>query len=100
MKIFWRNHVFESFADIHYRKSTVFKRKRGLMLAMPIDRKLTVAEILAADPEIAREYAALTPSVLARDLKDLMRMKLLLKEGQYYRANNRELLSHLPEKKG
>ena len=100
MKTFWRNHVFASFADIHYRKSTVFKRKRGLMLAMPIDRKLTVAEILAADPEIAREYAALTPSVLARDLKDLMRMKLLLKEGQYYRANNRELLSHLPEKKG
>ena len=100
MKTFWRNHVFESFADIHYRKSTVFKRKRGLMLAMPIDCKLTVAEILAADPKIAREYAALTPSVLARDLKDLMRMKLLLKKGQYYRANNRELLAHLPEKKG
>lgn len=98
-KIFWRNYVYESFADMKYTKSTVFKRKRGLMFAVKIDRLLTASEILVADPNIAAEYSKLKKSTFDNDLKEFVTMGLLLKLDDKYWANTSVLYGALPEKR-
>lgn len=99
MKIFWRNYVYESFADMKYVKSSVFKRKRGLMFAIPIHRLLTSSEILLADSEIFRQYSELKKSTFDNDLKELVSMELLLKIEDKYMANTSVLYDALPEKR-
>lgn len=98
-KIFWRNYVYESFSDVKYTKSSVFKRKRGLMFAVKIDRLLTSSEIRMADPKIAEEYSQLAKSTFDNDLKELVTMGLLLKFDDKYMANTSVLYGALPEKR-
>jgi Fic family protein len=99
MKIFWRNHVFESFSDVKYTKSTVFKRKRALMFSVPIDTFLSPSEILVKDPEVTRQYSQLAKSTFEADLKELVDMKLLIKAEDKYLANTSNLLASLPERR-
>lgn len=100
LHVFWQNHVYETFADVHYLKRDVFKRKRRLMLAVPIFEKVSPAEILARDAETQKEYAGLSQATLDRDLKELVDMGLLEKNKGFYHANIGVLLQYLPEKKG
>ncbi|MDP3480942.1 MAG: Fic family protein [Desulfoprunum sp.] len=99
MKIFWRNHVFESFADVKHTKTTVFKRKRALMFSIPINTLLTPSEILVKDPDVMREYSQFAKSTFETDLKDLVRMGLLIKADDKYLANTSKLLASLPERR-
>lgn len=99
LKIFWRNHIFESFSDIQYTKRNVFKRKRDLMLSAPIDRWLTPDEIITTKTEVIKEYASLGTETLKRDLKELIKMGLLVQKGKLFHANTQTLQASLPEKK-
>ncbi|MDP3694936.1 MAG: hypothetical protein Q8R42_02345, partial [Desulfocapsaceae bacterium] len=96
---FWRNHIYESFSDINYTKRNVFKRKRDLMLSAPIDKWLTPEEIITTRPDIIREYSLLGTETIKRDLKELIRMGLLIQKGKLFHANTKTLQNSLPEKK-
>ncbi len=99
LKIFWRNHIFESFADVKYTKKNVFKRKRDLMLSAPIDNWLTVDEIITTKTEVIRAYASLGKATIKRDLKELLEMGLLVQQDKKFHANTMALQASLPEKK-
>lgn len=99
LKVFWRNHIYETFTDLDYNKRNVFKRKRSLMLAAPIDRWFDMDEIAFANPEISKEYAHLTVTTLKRDLEELIKMDLLVKNRGRYHTNTEKLLAYLPERK-
>jgi Fic family protein len=99
MKIFWRHHVYESFSDLKYKKTEVFKRKRALMFSIPINKLLTATEIMTADPDVTVSYARLAKSTFATDLKELVDLQLLLKIDDKYQANTSNLLALLPERR-
>lgn len=99
LKIFWRNHIFETFSDYPYTKRVVFKRKRDLMLAIPIGKFLTVEEMITTKPEITIAYSQLGRNTLMRDVRELIDMGLLVEENKKYRANTHSLQSSLPDKK-
>lgn len=99
LKIFWRNHIYESFSDINYTKRNVFKRKRDLMLSAPIDKWLTSDELITTRPDLVREYSMLKSETIKRDLKELIGMGLLIQEGKLFHANTKTLQDSLPEKK-
>ncbi len=98
-KVFWRHYIYEVFADVNYRKSNVFKRKRNLMLEMPIDRFFTAEELLEINPSVAREYAVVGKVTYARDLKELQELQLIRKDGRRYIANTILLKQMMPDKK-
>lgn len=97
--IFWQHYIYESFADLKYTKKNVFKRKRALMLQMPINKQLTVDELLEISPEVAKRYATVGRPTVARDLKELQEIGLIRKEGRSYIANTRVLKAMMPGKK-
>ncbi|MBI2412849.1 MAG: Fic family protein [Deltaproteobacteria bacterium] len=97
--IFWHNYIHETFADLKYTKREVFKRKRELMLGMPINKGFDVDEITLITPQIAKKYATLNRATILRDLKELQEINLIIKEGRKYTANIQLLKSMMPIKK-
>ncbi|RLC19942.1 MAG: Fic family protein [Deltaproteobacteria bacterium] len=86
--IYWQNYIYEVFSAIKYTKKNVFKRKRELMLNMPLDKVLSIDQITEINPSITKKYARVTRTTVLRDLKDLRDSNLLVKEGKdKYRAN-------------
>lgn len=97
--IFWHYYIYETFADVKYTKKEVFKRKRALMLQLPIDKEFSINEILELSPYIAKKYATLNRATVLRDLKELQELNLLKKEGRKYKANTRILKAMMPGKR-
>jgi Fic family protein len=87
LKIAWKNFIYDTFAEVKYRKSNVFKRRRSLALRLPPGKPLTLSEIPDASPELAREYASLSSFTLARDLDQLRELRLVTRDGDRYVAN-------------
>ena len=86
-KIVWNNFIYERFAGVKMRKRTAFKRKRELMLTLPLNALLSVDDVLTLNPVIARNYAILKRSTLLRDLQELVALELLRKVGRKYITN-------------
>ncbi|MEA3547090.1 MAG: Fic family protein [Thermodesulfobacteriota bacterium] len=97
--IFWHNHIYESFAHLKYTKKDAFKRKRDLILQFPINKEVSVDDVILLTPSIAQKYAIVKRSTVLRDLKELQKMNLLLKVGRKYRANTGILGALLPSRK-
>lgn len=78
----WRSLIYDKFAEHKYRKQNVLKRRRELMLRMPLDRHVPTAEL----PTIAGEYTTLSPRTLLRDLTFLQELALIRFEPEGWRA--------------
>ncbi|MFA6009537.1 MAG: Fic family protein [Desulfobacteraceae bacterium] len=88
---YWKFYIFEKFKNMKYSKSDAFKRKRNLALDFPINKDLTIDEIMLASPQITFDYAKTSMITLKRDVKELVEMSLLLKKKNYYMANTGQL---------
>ncbi len=97
--IFWEHYIYEKFSNVKYTKKEAFKRKRNLMLQMPIHKDFSIDEIIELTPGIARRYATVKRPTVLRDLKELQELELLLKIGKKYRANTTVLRTMMPSKK-
>ena len=97
--IFWHYHIYEAFADIKYTKKDAFKRKRELILKMPINQEFDVDQIVELTPGIAKKYANVNRVTVLRDLKELQELNLLVKVGRKYKANTMILRALMPGKK-
>ncbi|MDP3478191.1 MAG: Fic family protein [Desulfoprunum sp.] len=97
--IFWQNYIYEAFSDIKYTKREAFKRKRDLILDMPINQEFDVDQIIDLTPGVARKYANVNRATVLRDLKELQDLNLLSKVGRKYTANTKILKDMMPSKK-
>ncbi len=97
--IFWQHYIYKTFADLKYTKKGPFKRKRAVMLQMPLNKEFTVDEILELSPDIAKKYATSGRATVLRDLKELQELNLLKKVGRNYMANNKILKAMMSSKK-
>ncbi len=98
-KIFWRNHIYTTFADLKYTKKAVFKRKRNMMMSIPIESWKTPEEIITASPEVTMEYLSKGAATIRRDLEEMVELELLVKDGKKYHANIAVLHASLPQRK-
>ena len=83
----WRNFVHERFGRLKYRKASVLKRRRDLMLAIPLGGTFTMDEIALVDPRTARVYGGLSERTLQRDVELLVSEGLLTASDKQYTAN-------------
>ena len=98
--IFWRHYIYENTCryQIH-KKRRFFKRKRALILQIPIDQTFLVDELMVISPDIAKKYAKVGRATVLRDLKELQDLNLLKKAGRNYMANTGILKAMMPGKK-
>jgi Fic family protein len=94
-EISWKKYIYDTFSEKKYTKKEVFKRKRDLILEIPMDHSLSLEEISLINPRIAKIYATYTERTLRRDLEELIELKLVVKEKETYRANNDILRTQL-----
>lgn len=97
--IFWHYYIYESFKDVKYTKRDAFKRKRELMLKMPINQEFDVDQIIELTPGIAKKYATANRATILRDLKELQELDLLVKIGRKYTPNTKILKAMMPSKR-
>ena len=97
--IFWQYYIYESFSDVKYTKKEAFKRKRELILSMPVNHEFDVDQIMELTPSIAKKYATVNRATILRDLKELQELNLLVKVGRKYTPNTKILKAMMPSKK-
>lgn len=97
--IFWHNYIYEAFSDVKYTKRDAFKRKRELILDMPINKEFDVDQLIELTPGVAKRYATVNRATVLRDLKELQELNLLVKVGRKYTPNTKILKAMMPSKK-
>lgn len=97
----WRVLVHDTFARRPYRKKSVFKRQRELMLQVPLHAAVPLDELPTRTIHLARAYAALTEKTLVRDVQVLMGMDLIVRDPDTggYRANLDLLMRRMPRRR-
>lgn len=83
----WQKFVYDKFNDVKMVKKDVFKRKRALMLAMPLNKGLTIEDFPVITTSIARMYANLSERQIRREINEYEKLGLLIKVNDRYFAN-------------
>ncbi len=94
LEVAWENYVHAMFRD---RTSSSNLRRRQLLLALSKqDRGLSKSDLPRVSVEVAAQYAKKTPKTLTRDINALLKMGLLVKDANIYKANKAIILAFLP----
>lgn len=101
-KISWDKYIHDIFQTkkIKGKTESINKRRRNLILAIPINNKLNMDGIMNLNVEIASTYKVRSPRTLARDIKELIDLKLLNYENGIYQANTALLERYIPFERG
>lgn len=99
-EITWQKLIYDKFS---MRKDNigreVFRRRRTLMLEIPLETEVSIEDISLLTPKIAKVYADKSNRTILRDLNELMELELIIKIGKKYKANIGLLKGYLPESK-
>ncbi|HZV70405.1 MAG TPA: Fic family protein [Saprospiraceae bacterium] len=85
LRITWQHYIYSKFAGVEFKQKEVFKRKRNLALALPIDRKFRLEEIPDLNTKLARIYGGISELTLKRDLQELIQLQIVKeRKGNYF----------------
>jgi len=88
-KTSWVNYIHEIFQTnkVKSKNEKINKRRRNLILTIPVFKKLSLNEILNLSIDIAATYKILSQRTLMRDIDELIELNLLKNEKDEYWAN-------------
>ena len=75
----WQGYVYDIFAGIKWSRP-VFTRRRRLLLDMPLSKRYDIDSIQLVSPRIAREYATVNISTVKRDIREMIKVGLLIED--------------------
>lgn len=101
LKITWQKHVYDVFEKQPLASIEVMKRRRQLALDLPPNQSYTAKEIILATPQVAMLYGKsdLSDKQIERELEELMKLGLLIREDNKYRLNIYILSGYMPVRK-
>ena len=77
----------------------IVKRRRTLALQFPVDKWHTADELVVSSGILAKEYTPLSSTTLMRDLAELERLELIVKEKDKYKGNIEIMRGYMPMRK-
>lgn len=77
----------------------IVKRRRTLALQFPVDRWHTPDDLVVSSGILAKEYARLSATTLMRDLAELERLELIVKDKDKYKGNIEIMHGYMPMRK-
>lgn len=94
----WKNYVYDIAENWRFAEK---RRKRMCVMVahMNIFDEYSLNDIPSCHPDTMKEYARLTPTILARDIDFLLKEKILLKKEKGYSVNIDVLLSNMPDRR-
>ena len=101
LEMSWHTFIYDTLDSKKAAGKTraIVKRQRTLALQFPVDRWLTPDEVAISSGILAKEYATLSPATLMRDLAELERLELIVKEKGRYKGNIEIMRGYLPMRK-
>ena len=93
--VVWNNYVIDIFAETASSPTDV----RRMELLQELSREpmpVSIAELQRRSPRVARNYANLTTKTLFRDVRKLVKMRLIVIEKGKIRANKERIQAFLP----
>ena len=101
-EVAWRNYIHEVFQikKIKGKSESIIKRRRNLMLSLPLNKKISVDEIKELNIKIAMTYNQLSNRTLMRDIDELLSLELVIEKDGLYHANTDLLRKFIRLKKG
>lgn len=94
VQIHWESYVYGVFSDMPDTETRT--RQRELALVMPEDRWITAKDATDLNTRLARLYAKVGDRTPTRDLNDLTKLDLVLKDGRRYRARRSIIQAFIP----
>jgi len=77
----------------------IVKRRRTLALEFPVDKWNNANDLVTSSGILAKEYATLSPTTLTRDLLELEKLELIVKEKDKYKGNIEIMQGLMPLRK-
>jgi len=77
----------------------IVKRRRNLALQVPVDKWQTPDDLIDSSGILAKEYARLSSTTLMRDIAELERLELIVKDKEKYKGNIEILRGYMPLRK-
>jgi len=101
LEMSWYKFIYDSLDSQKAKGKTraIVKRRRTLALQFPVDRWHTPDDLVVSSGLLAKEYATLSPTTLMRDLAELERLELIVKEKGRYKGNIEIMRGYLPMRK-
>jgi len=101
LKTAWRNHIYEVMDSKKAEGKTkaIVKRRRDVALNFPTDSFVSIESLLNNNPAFIKAYANYSPMTLKRDLQELEKLELIVKQDDTYKANIEILKQSMPLKK-
>ena len=96
LSVTWINHVHDRFRD---EETPAKRRQMHLVLDMPVGEVIPRTKITEVSTRIVKEYAGREAKTLSRDINELLRRGLIVKEGRGYRARRELIEAFLPIRK-
>jgi Fic family protein len=100
LSITWQKYVYDKFNSVEMGQKEVFKRKRTFALEIPVDKKFIKDEIPFLNIALARLYSNISIKTLERDIDELLKLEILIKEDNFYFANISALNKMIAKRKG
>src|SRR5262249_35375426 len=94
-----RGLVYDAFGKRTIKRREVFKRQREIALSLPLDRAVQFSEIPDLSPSLAEAFEDAGPRMILRDLKELEKLNLIVREPGLVRANRELLDGTLPQRR-
>lgn len=94
VQIHWESYVYGVFGNMPDTETRT--RQRELALVMPEDRWITAKDAADLNTRLARLYAKVGDRTPTRDLNDLSKLGLVLKDGRRYRARRSIIQAFIP----
>ena len=101
LKTAWRNYIYEALDSRKAKGKTrvIVKRRRDAALNFPTDSFMSIEYILNNNPTFIKTYANYSPMTFKRDLLELEKLELIIKQDDAYKANIEILKQSMPLKK-
>ena len=77
----------------------IVKRRRTLALQFPVDKWHTPDDLVVSSGILAKEYARLSSTTLMRDLAELERLDLIVRDKNKYKGNIEIMRGYMPLRK-
>jgi Fic family protein len=93
MEQMWRVLVYDKFGARKAERRDAFRRRRSLALALPLDRPIAFDDAPRLSDELRAAYQGLSSRTILRDIGELLKLELVVREPGLIRAN-RSLLDN------
>ncbi len=101
IEISWGNYIYSTFSGKKASGKTELlkKRPRKLILSIPLDSMLSIEEMIKTNIDIALLYSKLSSRTIDRDIKELLKLELLVETNEKKYKPNIEILKKFISKK-